>query len=239
MLPVRSAVAICGGGDIQKNRHTAALYDYDATLPAMREIVAALFADPSYPADETYVRRRYESSIVPGAWESLAAARFRRPGLEPPATPSSERAYQRITVPVLVVEGAAEKLCRPGGRPRSPGRSAAASRPSSRGPGTARRSSSPRWSATCCWRSLPRRSDGLFGWWWLGLEGLVPPPLGAFAGRSGVGRDSGRVVGGCPGDRSGVKLLAAAVGDGQLVGGSDQGDPALMMQSVVIWAGQR
>lgn len=114
VLPVRSAVAICGGGDIQKNRYTTALYEYDATLPAMRAIVEALFADPAYPADEAYVQRRYESSIAPGAWESLAAARFRRPGLEAPATPSSRRAYDRITVPVLVVEGARDKLLPPG-----------------------------------------------------------------------------------------------------------------------------
>ena len=114
VLPVRTAVAICGGGDIQKNRHTTALYEYDATFEAMRAIVEALFLDPAYPADEAYVRRRYESSIAPGAWESLAAARFRRPGLEPPATPSSKRAYQRITVPVLLVEGAGDKLLPPG-----------------------------------------------------------------------------------------------------------------------------
>ena len=110
VLPVRSAVAICGGGEIQKNRHTTALYEYDATPDGMRAIVAALFLDPAYPADEAYVRRRYASSIAPGAWESLAAARFRRPGLEPPPTPSSTRAYRRIAVPVLVVEGAGDKL---------------------------------------------------------------------------------------------------------------------------------
>jgi len=110
VLPVRSAVAICGGGEIQKNRHTTALYEYDATFEAMRAIVEALFFDPAYPADEAYVRRRYESSIGPGAWESLAAARFRRPGLEVPPMPSSKRAYQRITVPVLMVEGAGDKL---------------------------------------------------------------------------------------------------------------------------------
>lgn len=110
VLPVRSAVTICGGGEIQKNRHTAALYEYDASYEAMRAIVEALFFDPAYPADEAYVRRRYESSIAPGAWESLAAARFRRPGLEAPATPSSKRAYERIDVPVLVVEGAGDKL---------------------------------------------------------------------------------------------------------------------------------
>jgi pimeloyl-ACP methyl ester carboxylesterase len=110
VLPVRSAVAICGGGEIQKNRHTTALYEYDATFEAMRAIVEALFFDPAYPADAAYVRRRYESSIAPGAWESLAAARLRRPGLEPPSTPSSARAYERITVPVLMVEGAGDKL---------------------------------------------------------------------------------------------------------------------------------
>jgi pimeloyl-ACP methyl ester carboxylesterase len=110
VLPVRSAVAICGGGEIQKNRDTTALYDYDATVEAMRAIVEALFFDPAYPADEAYVRRRYESSIAPGAWESLAAARFRRPGVQAPAPPSSRRAYQRITVPVLMVEGAGDKL---------------------------------------------------------------------------------------------------------------------------------
>lgn len=110
VLPVRSLVAICGGGEIQRNEHVSALYDYDATVDGMRRIVAALFADPSYPQDAAYVRRRYESSIVPGAWESLAAARFRRPGLEPPATPSSARAYERIAVPALVVEGGADKL---------------------------------------------------------------------------------------------------------------------------------
>ncbi len=110
VLPVRSLVAICGGGEIQRNEHVSALYDYDATFEGMRRIVAALFADESFPADGHYVRRRYESSIMPGAWESLAAARFRRPGLEAPATPSSARAYDRITMPTLVVEGGADKL---------------------------------------------------------------------------------------------------------------------------------
>lgn len=110
VLPVRSLVAICGGGEIQRNEHTTALYDYDATPEAMRRIVTALFFDPSYAADASYVQRRYESSIAPGAWESLAAARFRRPGLTPPTPPSSVRAYERIVVPALIVEGAGDKL---------------------------------------------------------------------------------------------------------------------------------
>ncbi|MGE2727388.1 alpha/beta fold hydrolase [Mycolicibacterium pulveris] len=110
VLPVRAMVVICGGGEIQRNEFSAALYDYDATLPAMRKIVEALFYSPSYPADDAYVRRRYEASIAPGAWEALAAARFRRPGLEAPPLPSSTRAYERIAVPTLVVEGGGDKL---------------------------------------------------------------------------------------------------------------------------------
>lgn len=110
VLPARSLVALCGGGTIERNEHANALYDYDATVDGMRRIVTALFADPSYPADDTYVQRRYDSSIAPGAWESLAAARFRRPGLEPPPPPSSTRPYERIDVPALIVEGERDKL---------------------------------------------------------------------------------------------------------------------------------
>ncbi|MGV9331472.1 alpha/beta fold hydrolase [Nocardia sp. NPDC003726] len=109
-LPMRSLVAICGGGAIQRNEHMRALYDYDATFSGMRAVVRALFHAESYPADDGYVRRRYESSIAPGAWEALAAARFRRPGAEAPPAPSNERAYERIRVPCLVVEGARDKL---------------------------------------------------------------------------------------------------------------------------------
>ncbi|BBY46469.1 alpha/beta fold hydrolase [Mycolicibacterium celeriflavum] len=110
VLPARSLVTICGGGEIQRNEHSAVLYDYDATLAGMRRIVEALFFDPSYPVDQAYVRRRYEASIAPGAWEALAAARFRRPGLDAPPLPSSKRAYGRIDVPTLVVEGGGDKL---------------------------------------------------------------------------------------------------------------------------------
>ena len=109
-LPVRSLMIICGGGDIQQNKYFEALQEYDGSLPAMRCIVEALFYDAGYPADDDYVRRRHESSTAPGAWEAIAAARFRRPNAQPLSTPSSTRAYERIGVPTLVVEGGGDKL---------------------------------------------------------------------------------------------------------------------------------
>jgi 2-hydroxymuconate-semialdehyde hydrolase len=114
VLPIRTLSIICGGGDIQQNRHFEALQQYDATVPAMRRIVEALFHDPAYPDDEDYVRRRHESSTAPGAWEAVAAARFRRPDSAPPPTPSTARAYERIKVPTFIVEGGDDKLLPPG-----------------------------------------------------------------------------------------------------------------------------
>jgi 2-hydroxymuconate-semialdehyde hydrolase len=110
LLPVRSLAIICGGGEIQQNAHFQALQQYDATPPAMRRIVEALFYGARYAADEEYVRRRYESSIAPGAWEAVAAARFRRPDAPAPSTPTTARPYERIGVPTLVVEGENDKL---------------------------------------------------------------------------------------------------------------------------------
>jgi 2-hydroxymuconate-semialdehyde hydrolase len=110
VLPVRAMVTICGGGEIRAGEHMAALYDYDATPEAMRRIVTALFHDAGYAADDSYVQRRHESATVPGAWEAIAAARFRRPGAQPPAAASSARSYQRISVPTLVIEGGSDKL---------------------------------------------------------------------------------------------------------------------------------
>jgi 2-hydroxymuconate-semialdehyde hydrolase len=108
VLPVRRMVVICGGGEILANEHSAALYDYDATLSAMRRIVTALFHDPAFADDEAYVRRRFESSIAPGAWEAVAAARFRRPGRQPSEAVTPD--YGAIRRPSLIVEGQFDKL---------------------------------------------------------------------------------------------------------------------------------
>jgi pimeloyl-ACP methyl ester carboxylesterase len=115
-LPASRIALICGGGQVQAGEHMAALQDYDASVAGMRRIVAALFADPAYAADEEYVARRHESSLLPGAWEAIAAARFRRPrrAEDQPTDNSNKRFYGRIGVPVLVIEGGRDKLLPPG-----------------------------------------------------------------------------------------------------------------------------
>ena len=126
-LPVTRMVTICGGGEIHDNEHMAALTDYDASIEGMRAIVHALFLDEAVPADDEYVARRHASSVLPGAWESVASARFRRPGHI--SSSGGEPAYDRIAVPTLVVEGGGDKL-KPAGwaaglAARIPGASAA------------------------------------------------------------------------------------------------------------------
>lgn len=111
-LPVTRMVTICGGGVILDNEYMAALTDYDGTLEGMRAIVRALFLDERVPADEDYVARRHASSLLPGAWEAVASARFRRPGHV--SSGGGEPAYDRIAVPTLVVEGGGDKLKPPG-----------------------------------------------------------------------------------------------------------------------------
>jgi 2-hydroxymuconate-semialdehyde hydrolase len=108
LLPARRMVAICGGGEIENNEFMAALMDYDATFEGMRAIVHAMFHGPSYAADDAYVTRRYESAVQPGAWEAVASARFRRPGHQ--SSGGGDLAYDRISVPTLLVEGGQDKL---------------------------------------------------------------------------------------------------------------------------------
>jgi len=108
VLPMRRLISVCGGGETLDNEHMTALIDYDATVDGMRKIVAALFHDPAYPADDEYVRRRHASSLLPGAWEAVASARFRRPGHR--SSSSSELDHAAITLPVLLMEGQDDKL---------------------------------------------------------------------------------------------------------------------------------
>lgn len=76
------------------------------------------------------------------------------------------------------------------------------------------------------------------GRWCLGLEGLVPPPVGAFAERSGTRWDRRWWGAGWAGQRSGMQVSAVGVGDDEVLGGAGDRDAAAVMGPVVIRAEQ-
>jgi pimeloyl-ACP methyl ester carboxylesterase len=115
-LPIEAIVLSAGGGFVPNNASRGDIVDYDCTPDSMRRILSVLFHDPSWAADDEYVKRRYDSSIVPGTWEATAAARFRSP-LSPPRQAigqTDQTPYENITCPALVVAGANDNLREPG-----------------------------------------------------------------------------------------------------------------------------
>jgi pimeloyl-ACP methyl ester carboxylesterase len=115
-LPIDKLVAISGGGFIPDNAERRRLLDYTGTEASMVDLLAAIFENPVWYRDLEYVRRRHALSIAPGAWEAVAAARFRSPD----APPRSEfggadtTPYEKIEVRTLIVAGAQDRLRLPG-----------------------------------------------------------------------------------------------------------------------------
>lgn len=106
-------IAISGGGPVPANEARAALQDYDCTMDGMRRVVSALFADPMWAEDDDYVGRRYESSLIPGAWECSTAARLRAPIERETAQDrvrSNNLDYSTVSTPILLVAGIEDKL---------------------------------------------------------------------------------------------------------------------------------
>ncbi|MEU6148244.1 alpha/beta hydrolase [Streptomyces sp. NPDC047081] len=115
-LPVRRAVITSGGGFVPDNEHRRAMLDYDGTAAAMQRTLQAMFVDPRWWNDQDYIRRRVESSLLPGAFETAAAARITSPS-RPPRSDFGQpdnTDYESISVPVLVVAGEQDKLREPG-----------------------------------------------------------------------------------------------------------------------------
>jgi len=113
-LPATKIVSLCGGGPLEKNDSVAALFDYDGSVEGMRRLLDGLFEGDYWRTDLEYLRRRHTASIAPGAWEAVAAARFRRPTAEAEEKSLRATTYKSIDVPVLIVEGGRDKLKPPG-----------------------------------------------------------------------------------------------------------------------------
>jgi 2-hydroxymuconate-semialdehyde hydrolase len=113
VLPATAAVLVSGGGLVPLNDARQVLLGFDGSEAAMREMMRVLFHDPSWALEDEYIARRLRAANRPGAWEAVAAARFKSPQLppriddfgQPDTTP-----YEQIAVPTLVLAGANDKL---------------------------------------------------------------------------------------------------------------------------------
>lgn len=102
-LPMTKMVTICGNAGIFKTVSQADLENYDPKPENMRRLLALLFHDERWITDEV-VERRYQNSVMPGAWEALSAARLRRPGYERgSSTDAFISKLSRVTVPLLIM----------------------------------------------------------------------------------------------------------------------------------------
>ncbi len=111
LLRPEKIVSIAGGGALlNESPYVEALFAYDGSSSAMRKVVEALFHGKEWAADEAYVERRRHCSLMPGAWEAVAAARFRRPVQGQGVRIPSEIAYEKVSVPTLIIAGANDKL---------------------------------------------------------------------------------------------------------------------------------
>jgi 2-hydroxymuconate-semialdehyde hydrolase len=77
-LQIVKMVTICGNASVFKTNSQADLENYTPSLENMKKIVALLYHDPKWQSEEN-IRERYDCSIIPGAWETLSAARLRSP----------------------------------------------------------------------------------------------------------------------------------------------------------------
>jgi pimeloyl-ACP methyl ester carboxylesterase len=114
--PMTALVLASGGGFVPDNAARRDLMAFDGTADSMRTGLRALFHGPAWADNAAYVRRQVASATAPGAWEAVAAARFRSP-LVPPRSQfggADTIAYEDIPVPVLLIAGADDALRLPG-----------------------------------------------------------------------------------------------------------------------------
>ena len=96
-------VTICGNASVFKTQSQADLENYTPSLENMKKIVALLYHDPKWHTEEN-IRERYQSSIVPGAWEALSAARLRSPAHQARSTTEEfVNKLSQLRVPLLIM----------------------------------------------------------------------------------------------------------------------------------------
>jgi pimeloyl-ACP methyl ester carboxylesterase len=102
-MQISKMVTICGNASVFKTNSQADLENYTPSLEAMRKIVGLLYHDPKWQSEEN-IRERYESSIIPGAWETLSAARLRSPAHQARSTTDAfVKQLSQLQFPLLIM----------------------------------------------------------------------------------------------------------------------------------------
>jgi 2-hydroxymuconate-semialdehyde hydrolase len=102
-LQIEKMVTICGNASVFKTNAQADLDNYTPSLENMRKIVALLYHDPNWQTEQN-VRERFESSTIPGAWETLSAARLRSPAHQVRSTTEEfVRQLAQLNIPLLIM----------------------------------------------------------------------------------------------------------------------------------------
>ena len=100
---IQKMVTICGNASVFKTNSQADLENYMPSLENMKKIVALLYHDPKWQTEEN-IRERYESSIIPGAWEALSAARLRSPAHQTRSTTDEfVKKLSQLHIPLLIM----------------------------------------------------------------------------------------------------------------------------------------
>ncbi len=100
---IKKIVTICGNAGIFKTDFQAAIENYTPTMENMERLMSLLFRDKKWLAPG-FVKERYESSLIPGAWETLSAARLRSPGHQNRS--NSEEFMKKLSsvrIPLLII----------------------------------------------------------------------------------------------------------------------------------------
>jgi 2-hydroxymuconate-semialdehyde hydrolase len=96
-------VTICGNASVFKTNFQADLETYTPSVENMKKIVALLYHDPKWQT-QANIQERYESSMIPGAWEALSAARLRSPVHNARSTTEEfVQKLSRLPIPLLIV----------------------------------------------------------------------------------------------------------------------------------------
>jgi 2-hydroxymuconate-semialdehyde hydrolase len=102
-LQISKMVTICGNASVFKTNSQADLESYTPSPENMKKIVALLYHDKKWQSEEN-IRERYESSILPGAWETLSAARLRSPVHQMRSTTDVfVKQLSQLTIPLLLM----------------------------------------------------------------------------------------------------------------------------------------